>query len=548
MAKLIKGVNDLATVNPELASQWNYKKNGNLKPEDVTVGSGKKVWWLYPYDDFITNKHFDFEWQATIDSRNRGNGCPFLSKIGSNIKIWYGFNDLATVNPKLSEEWHPTKNGNLKPQNVLYNSPKKVWWLYPYNDAVTGKHFDFEWKASINYRHKEMSCPYLNGHAVWSGFNDLVTVNPELAKEWHPTKNGDLKPTDVTPNSHKKVWWLLPYDDPVTGKHFDFEWKARIACRNRGASCPFLGKNQMSLYYGFNDLATINPKLAKEWHPTKNGNLKPTDVTAGSEQIVWWYLPYDDLITGKHFDFEWEASIKQRNSGNGCPFLSGKAVWIGFNDLATVNPELAEQWHPTKNGNLNPTDVTVGSGQKVWWYLSYDCPKTYKHYDFEWEATVANRSYGSDCPFLSSSKTEILIYNLMKKENIFFETEKTFTNCKDTNLLPFDIYLPNKNIIIECDGMQHFKSIDYFGGKNGFKLTRKHDNIKNNFCKNNNISIFRIPYIYDSFKDKQKIESLVIEFIKTKIVPQEILDFYSKYKSNNYVKCAIELNNKNLKL
>jgi len=52
----------------------------------------------------------------------------------------------------------------------------------------------------------------------------LVIKYPELAKEWHPTKNGDLKPTDVTKGYDKKAWWLFPYDDLRTGKHFDFEW------------------------------------------------------------------------------------------------------------------------------------------------------------------------------------------------------------------------------------------------------------------------------------------------------------------------------------
>lgn len=68
----------------------------------------------------------------------------------------------------------------------------------------------------------------------------LAETNPELAKEWHPTKNGALKPTDVTADSNRKVWWLLPYDDPKTGKHFDFEWEATINHRNNGAGCPFL--------------------------------------------------------------------------------------------------------------------------------------------------------------------------------------------------------------------------------------------------------------------------------------------------------------------
>ena len=63
------------------------------------------------------------------------------------------------------------------------------------------------------------------------GVNDLATLYPELAKEWHPTKNGVLTPNNIACGSNKKVWWLLLYDDPETGKHFDFEWEASIGNR-----------------------------------------------------------------------------------------------------------------------------------------------------------------------------------------------------------------------------------------------------------------------------------------------------------------------------
>lgn len=115
------------------------------------------------------------------------------------------------------------------------------------------------------------------------------------------------------------------------------------------------------------NLATCNPLLAKEWHPTKNGNLTPFDVTCGSNKIIWWLLPYDDPKTGRHFNFEWQAKINNRNKGASCPFLSERQVWKNFNDLATCNPQLAKEWHPTKNGDLTPFDVTCGSNKIVWW-------------------------------------------------------------------------------------------------------------------------------------------------------------------------------------
>lgn len=218
---------------------------------------------------------------------------------------------------------------------------------------------------------------------MWKGFNDLQTVNPELAKLWHPTKNGNLKPTDVTICPGQKIWLLLPYDDIKTGKHFDFEWKTLISSRNiNNYRCPYL--SGQAIWPGFNDLETTNPELAKQWHPTKNGDLKPADVTAGSGKRVWWLLPYDDIKTGKHFDFEWQAVICNRNKNTGgCPYLSGKMIYQGFNDLQTTNPELAKQWHPTKNGDLKPTNVMANSNKIVWWMYQYNNLNDGTHFNFE---------------------------------------------------------------------------------------------------------------------------------------------------------------------
>ena len=224
---------------------------------------------------------------------------------------------------------------------------------------------------------------------------------PELAAQWHPIKNGDLTPDQVSLNSSKKVWWQLAYDDERTGKHFDFEWQENISNRAiRGYGCPYLSGH--AVWPGYNDLATLYPDIAKEWHPTKNGDLTPGQVTAGSAQNVWWYLPYDDPRTGEHHDFEWKTSIQNRTgSGTGCPYLSGHAVWPGYNDLATLYPDIAKEWHPTKNGDLTPDKVRPGTTARAWWLLSYDAP-TGEHFDFEWNATIHSRVIlKAGCPYLT---------------------------------------------------------------------------------------------------------------------------------------------------
>ena len=420
----------LGVLIPTLSKEWHPFKNGELTPYDVTSRSNRKVWWYLPYDDPKTGKHFDFEWKAIISDRARGVRCPFLT----GNKVWCGYNDLASCNPNLAREWHPFKNGELTPYDVTSRSNKKVWWYLSYDDSKTGKHFDFEWEATIIQRCSGNGCPFLSGKSVWKGFNDLATNAPQLSKEWHPTRNGDLTPYDVTCRSSKKVWWYLPYDDPKTGKHFDFEWEAIIGNRYIWDKCPFLEGRKV--WRGYNDLGSCNPSLAREWHPTRNGNLTPYDVFCNSTNVVWWYLPYDDPKTGKHFDFEWKARISDRKAGNGCPYIGGARVWRGYNDVPTKAPNLVKEWHPTKNGTLSPYDVAVYSEIRVWWYLPYDDPKTGKHFDFEWKARVCDRVQSPGCPFISGKRVW-RGYNDLGTNNQ--ELSKEWHPTKNGKLTPYDV-------------------------------------------------------------------------------------------------------------
>ena len=131
--------------------------------------------------------------------------------------------------------------------------------------------------------------------------HDFAKLHPNLAKQWHPTKNGDLKPTDVTPGSHHKVWWKCEQEH---------EWQATVSSRTSGNGCPYCANQKVC---ADNNLASKNPNLTNEWHPTKNVDLKPTDVTPGSHQKVWW------KCNNGH---EWVTTINSRTQGTGCPLCA----------------------------------------------------------------------------------------------------------------------------------------------------------------------------------------------------------------------------------
>ncbi len=228
-----------------------------------------------------------------------------------------------------------------------------------------------------------------------------------MLEEWNTEKNLPLTVNEVASFSNKKVWWILPYDDQRTGKHFVFEWEATVNNRTSlNQNCPYLSNQK--IYSGFNDLETWckennKENILEEWDTEKNYPLKPSDVAYGTRLVVWWLLPYDDPKTGKHFDFEWQESINTRTSQNlGCPYLSNYRVWKGYNDLETCFYQIAAEWNYEKNYPLKPSDVVFGTPRKVWWKLNYHDERQNKDFVFEWEASVVSRTSGDiGCPFLS---------------------------------------------------------------------------------------------------------------------------------------------------
>ena len=123
-------------------------------------------------------------------------------------------------------------------------------------------------------------------------------------------------------------------------------------------------------------------ELVAEWDAKKNAPFTPTDVTRGSRYSAWWRCSkghsYQMLIsyrTLRRFD---------------CPYCAGRKVLVGFNDLASTDPNIAAQWHPQKNGSLTPDQVIYSAKKTVWWL----CPAGH-----EWKAQIyARAALGCECP------------------------------------------------------------------------------------------------------------------------------------------------------
>jgi very-short-patch-repair endonuclease len=147
------------------------------------------------------------------------------------------------------------------------------------------------------------------------------------------------------------------------------------------------------------------------------------------------------------------------------------------------------------------------SNGSILWECLCDCGRT----------TIANYTNLKDgqvqsCGCKHNSKWENMIGDYLKELNITFCAQKRFKDCtnfKGTNMLPFDFYIQDKNLIIEYDGEHHFKPIDYWGGEEKFKLTQQNDRIKDEYCKLNKITLLRLPYTLSEKEIKEKIFNIL---------------------------------------
>lgn len=206
--RLLKGLNDLETLYPDILKYWNYEKN-EIRPDEVTSKSSIKVWWHCPVcgNDFTS---------IVANKVNHPNSCPYCTH---RIPI-VGKTDLNSVNPLLAKEWDIEKNNRLSPKDVTSSSDKKVWWRCELNHSF---------QSTIANRKAGKGCPYCSGHKVLLGFNDLAHQQPELVEEWNFEKNA-FSPESVTTHSGKKAWWKCSKGH---------EWQATIDSRSNGVGCPY---------------------------------------------------------------------------------------------------------------------------------------------------------------------------------------------------------------------------------------------------------------------------------------------------------------------
>lgn len=433
------GFNDLETTHPEIAKQWDFSKNGNFTPKDYVSGSFRKVWWI------CERGH---SWLAKIADRTKGRGCPYCS----NNKVLVGYNDFQTTCPEAAKQWDYDKNNGKTPIQFTKGSEFRAWFKCEKGHS---------WKTRIAERGKGQGCPYCSNQRTLTGYNDIGTTNPELIKEWDFERN-TISPYETNPGSDKKVWW--------TCSKCGYSWYSIISLRTKmGCGCPKCGAERSTIGR-LRKLASDNwifdkyPELEKEWDYEKNNKLDISLIAAGSNQFAWWKCE-----RGHSF----RTRICSRTlKGVGCPYCHNQKVLTGINDLATLNPLLAEEWDYEKNYPLEPNQVFSHGTKSVRW----KCPVC----GHSWKSKINNRANGRGCPNCSKAGTSFI------EQALFYYLSKVYEDAvnrfKYDGQFELDIYIPSIKTAIEYDGFFY----------HSIKNSEQREINKDTFCKEKGIRLIRL--------------------------------------------------------
>lgn len=434
--RVLIGYNDLATLFPHLAKEWDHTEN-QIDINSVVMGGTQQIHWICSK---CQNK-----WVATVRMRTqRGTGCPECAKKSSaNRRIETLVAKVGGItDPLLLKEWNQAKNEKLGlfPEKLTQYSNKKVWWKC--------LACNYEWQATINNRSRRGdACPVCSNRVVLTGINDLSTTHPYLTEEWDYEVNGDLLPQKVTYGMGKKVGWQCP---------LGHKYKATILHRSSGTNCPICNAGRQTsfaeqavFYYvkklypdainRYKDIFDNGMELdiyipeihygieydGSFWHKQNkykrekrkydicksNGikliRLKSYETDYSIDAIGFadytLFLKEDNVVEleksiqnlffkFRNVDFrslsKWKAVVSAINIKKDRYEISNY-LCEQKDSFASKHPVLATEWHPTKNKDLTPNMFKSGSSFLAWWL----CP-TCGH---EWETSIYHRTNGSGC-------------------------------------------------------------------------------------------------------------------------------------------------------
>lgn len=421
--RLRPGVNDLATLRPDLASQW---ADAATDPAHTALHDPTPRPWNCPTGHGV----------FTVSARARINGasCPTCS--GRTVEP--GVTDLATLRPALLEEWDSAVNDQtgIDPATIGVSSSLRAAWV-----CSTGH----RWTARVVERadRHQTGCPVCSGRRPAPGLTDLGTTHPALAASWHPTRNAPLTPGDVKATSGRRVWWY----SAACGH----EWQRQIRHRTSGTHRDQPGAqgaapvstcdvcSQVVTVPGVNDITALRPDLVALCEDVEA--LRPCGP--GSPTSLRWRCPRGHT---------WRSPVRRvarlLNDGiDPCSICGGRRVEPGVNDVATTHPSLVEELDQAQHPCDSLVGVSPGSGRRFTWR----CDKE----QHTWVARLVDRiHHETGCPecaaaaWRSRGEEEVADY----VAGLGFAVRRSARIDCEARRFNFDIALDEPKVLIEYNG------------------------------------------------------------------------------------------------
>ena len=242
-----------------------------------------------------------------------------------------------------------------------------------------------------------------------------------------------------------------------------YEWSAQPNNMLNGYGCPKCSQRFRRTHdYYVKEVFEINP------------NIEVLGVFSGLQTPI--------LHKCKIHNIEWMAYPEFILKGCGCSMCGDDKI---KEKLGKTHEQYVQELK-----EINPDVEVVGI------YINSITPILHKCLidGYEWYTAPTTMLNGCGCPQCNESSGERHVRLWLDNNRIEYIREKSFNDCIDIKPLPFDFYLPDYNVVIEYQGQQHYRPVEIFGGEKAFERQQKHDNIKREYCKNNNIRLLEIPY------------------------------------------------------
>lgn len=448
---------------------------------------------------------------------------------------------IAITHPDVSKQWHPTKNGDSRPEEFKRGAKKKAWWQCSVISECGCVH---EWKASISDRcgTHTSGCKFCSGMKVCY-HNSFAYLYPELSLEWHPYNNprkdaiegeyspgNQISPSEITPSSGIKAGWLCVKRCEHGCLH---EYVQRPVDKSgQSHKCPYCC-NQKRCYH--NSIAYLHPEISLEWHPYKNtrkdaieGEYSPGNQISPSEIAKYSKTPRMWLCKdgcGYGCEHEWPSSPSNRiGLESKCPYCTNFTDKVCIhNSLGGLHPHLIHEWDFEMNIVVDPFRIPPKSAKCVHW----KCLRCGNKY----ESVVHQRANGSGCS-LCRYKTEHKLYTFLSKIFKIIKRQFILKKCRHKRVLPFDFCIQTLKVIVELDGRQHFSHIPMF--KNNPDESIKRDVFKMQKAEIEGYRVIRISQqdVYDN--DTTWLEDNLLTVINSKdrdhAFISTILSMYDNHK------------------